>query len=138
MSIFSFLKPVDKKNRVIISVVDYGGHYRVEFNFGGYLYTSVNKVQVAPDAPSKLFGYEGWTAEDAYQHRQIHHRPKPGSGFGWINLRETETITSLELAEKAITSVLAEKEAAGIVWTDVQRKDMSLVDYITARKRGKL
>lgn len=116
---------------VKIFVVDYNGYYRVEFNFGGTYYVSVRSVQVEPEAPSKLYGYEGWTAEDAYQHRQVHHLPTPG-GVGWINLRETEPLTTLALVEKAIAKILEKRKGQ---FSEVVREDVSLVEYMRLRRK---
>lgn len=126
-----------RRDEVQISVVDYGIHYRVEFNFGGVYYTTVTKVVVPPNEPSHLCGFEGMTADEAYQYRKENDKPEKGSQFGWIVLRETEPIKTEEQIQKAISDVLEQRRSNGYEWSKVTRYNQTVQEFVSSRRRNR-
>ncbi len=126
----SFTETLEKlfkqKNIVRVAVVNNRGMYRVNFSFsnGNYI-TAATRIQVSPDSPSSIYGYEGWTAEDAYQHRVQQKR-----GYS-IPLRETVRIENDAQAQQAIDDTLKSHAERGETWDDVEVK---WVTYEESRK----
>jgi hypothetical protein len=131
-----------KKDEVQVLVNDFGVHYRLLFNFGGNIHPEVYKILTPPHEPSRLPGYEGMTAEEAYQHRKVHDRPKPGASFGWIVIPERTSIRTEEQIQWAIDAAVAEegglKSEANPEgrWSKVSRYDLSLEDFLQVRRRN--
>lgn len=126
-----------RRDEVQISVVDYGIHYRVEFNFGGVFYTAATKVAVPFDQPSRLRGFESMTADEAYQYRKENDKPEKGAQFGWIVLRETEPIKTEEQIQKAISEVLEQRRSHGYEWSKVTRYDQTVQEFVSSRRRNR-
>lgn len=117
------------KKVLYIHVVDYRGTYRVEINYNNVFFTALNRVVLDDDAPSRIPRFAGKTAGEAYEYRRDFEKPKPGAAFGWISLRESEILTSMELVEKAIENYLARMEEKGEEIDVIKRKDISLIEW---------
>lgn len=119
-----------KPDEVQVFVVDFGGFYRVDFNFGGNFYTSVSKVVVADGELSRLPGFKGVTAGEAYRIRKERNEAqRGGDGFGSLVIRETERITTSRQVKQAVDDVLGREAERGAEWVRVSRYNFTVSEF---------
>lgn len=132
---FSWFKPAPKVLGVY--VIDYGSHYRVEFNYNNSYYSSVTHVKLDDSEPSKLKGYEGMTAGEAYLARK-NSKKSANCSIHSIPLRESELITTPAHVEKVISNFIEYLTKNGYEWDKVARYDVTPVQFHEMRNRERM